>query len=514
MQEFRSRRGDTTSVEVKAAVGGCPDVTKTLCAFGNMPDGGTFIFGLDERAGFVPTGVVDLSALEQGVASQARDGVEPPLQCRFETVDFEGVPVLVCEVDGLPLSDRPARCRSRAYLRQADGDYVMSEQEILQIELAKTQGSRRTHPDREPIDGTSRVDLDADLTADFITATRSSSHRHAHVSDDDVLRRTGVVTADGRLTLAGVYALGDFPQQFVPCLGVTAAVQHPHASGPRTGDLTHLDGPLPDLLQRAQEWVRRNIAVDMGYDSRGQGLDIPELPLRAVREVIANALVHRNLDAITDSKSVDIRLLRDRLVVSSPGGLWGVSEDQLGQPGGKSAVNAALYDICRRARLPDGSRVIEGEGGGIREVREEVRAAGLPAPRFIDTGVRFIAVLWRRKVGAADGGSPAAAVGLGERTSRISTSGSTRIAADARWGTDNERHVWEALTRPLSVRELSDQLALTERQVRYALGHLRESGAVERCGRRGSRLTTYRRREDGSALEPSSNAPWSTRPLS
>ena len=61
----------------------------------------------------------------------------------------------------------------------------------------------------------------------------------------------------------------------------------------------------------------------MGYDDRGHGVDVTEIPMRAVREIVANALVHRNLDAITDSKRVEIRLLQDRLVVTSPGGLWG-----------------------------------------------------------------------------------------------------------------------------------------------------------------------------------------------
>ena len=84
------------------------------------------------------------------------------------------------------------------------------------------------------------------------------------------------------------------------------------------------------------------------------------------------ALVHRNLDAATDTKRVEIRIVEDKLVITSPGGLEGVSEHQLGQPDGKSAVNPHLYDISRNLRTSNGARVIEGEGGGIREVQEVV----------------------------------------------------------------------------------------------------------------------------------------------
>jgi len=61
----------------------------------------------------------------------------------------------------------------------------------------------------------------------------------------------------------------------------------------------------------------------------------PALPPRAIREVIANALVHRNPDAVTESKRVEIRIVRNRFIVTSPGGLVGVSLRQLGDPDGK-----------------------------------------------------------------------------------------------------------------------------------------------------------------------------------
>lgn len=72
-----------------------------------------------------------------------------------------------------------------------------------------------------------------------------------------------------------------------------------------------------------------------------------------------------------------------------------MSESQLGRPGAKSAVNPVLYDICKFVRMPDASRVIEGEGGGIREAITALTSAGLRPPRFIDTGVQFTAIISR-----------------------------------------------------------------------------------------------------------------------
>lgn len=392
---LRVRRGDSTTIEVKSAANGCPTLGPTLCAFANMPDGGTIILGLDESLGFAPVGLTDVATLEAGVASQARTAVEPSVQCDFVTVEHREEPVLICDVMGLPLQSRPARHGQRAYLRQSDGDYVMSEQEIAQIELLKAQSHRRSHPDRQAVVGASAADLDPDLVATYVSVARGSSRRLSAVTDEEVLTRTGVLLSSGDVTLGGLYALGRYPQQFRPELSITAAVQLPPGSGARTRDLSHMDGPLPELLDEAMEWVSRNTRTHIAYDERGHGMDRAELPMKAVREIVANALVHRSLDAVSDSKRVEMRLLDDRLIITSPGGLWGVSEQQLGKPDGKSAVNVWLYDICKLSRTVDGNRVIEGEGGGIREAVAALRGAGLRPPAFIDAGVRFTVVLSR-----------------------------------------------------------------------------------------------------------------------
>jgi ATP-dependent DNA helicase RecG len=394
--ELRTRQGDSTDVEVKSAAGGHPTLGPTLSAFANMPEGGTIILGLDESSGFTPVGITDIAELEQAVAGQARTAVMPPVHCEFQTFQVGGRPVLVVDVGALPLSQRPARHGGQAYLRQSDGDYIMSEQELAQLELLKTQAVRPTQPDRQPVVGTSVADLDPALLTSYLAAARAASRRYAAASDQQILQYTSVTTRTGELTLGGLYALGVAPQSVSPSLSVTAAVQLPRtADGPRSRDLFHPVGPVPDLLEDAMNWVVRNTRTSVGYDQRGHGVDRTELPMRAVREIVANALVHRNLDAITDSKRVEIRLLDDRLVITSPGGLWGVSESQLGRPGAKSAVNPVLYDLCKYVRLPDGSRVIEGEGGGIREAIEALREAGLRPPRFVDTGLTFSVVISR-----------------------------------------------------------------------------------------------------------------------
>ena len=58
-------------------------------------------------------------------------------------------------------------------------------------------------------------------------------------------------------------------------------------------------------------------------ESDGTVHDQPAYPLTAFRELIANALVHRDLDHWSAGRPVEVRLRHDRLVISNPDGLYG-----------------------------------------------------------------------------------------------------------------------------------------------------------------------------------------------
>ncbi|MDR1186190.1 MAG: putative DNA binding domain-containing protein [Bifidobacteriaceae bacterium] len=466
--EMRTHGGDFTSIEVKRGAGGLPDLGETLCAFGNMPDGGVIVVGVDENNGFALVGVPDPAAVERSIAAQARTAVNPPVSVHFDTVPVAEAQVVVATITGLPPSDRPCRNGGRPYLRQADGDYVMSVQEEQQM-LALRE---RPRYDAAPVDGTSVADLDSRLTEAFLRNSRARSRRIADVEDNTALRRKGVLEAHGgRLTLGGLYALGQYPQQYAPSLAVTCAVVTPPGTTDRLVDLAHLDGPIPDLLDDAIEWLTRNLRTGVRVGADGHNYDHPELPLSALRELVANALVHRDLGPHTQSKRVEIRLRDDRLVISNPGGLWGVSRQQLGMAGGKSAVNEHLYDICALAATVGGARVIEGEGGGIGEVRRSLATWGADPPIFIDKAVSFTAVLVRPPLARAP-----AVQGAVVTANRTDLSG----------------RIMEALAGgSLNRRAIEDRCGLTPSQVRYALGKLVKQGRVRMEGGLGSRNTTY-----------------------
>lgn len=394
LAQLRAFGDDTTLIECKTAGGGMPEnIGETLCAFANMSQTGTILFGVSERRGFEVTGIDDPAALEKAVTNANRNGVRPAPQLTFSHLVLDGTNVIVVEVTPLLPSEKPAKFRGKSFLRQSDGDYVMNSNDLKMLELSALSERDQTHFDFESVSGTDSEVLDPEVLEAFIKAVRGSRSRISKIADDDqLLQVTNVTDSKGNVRLGGLYALGYLPQSVEPALGATAAVRLARGSSVgRNRNLTEIEGPLPVMLTEAMDWIQQNSDTVSRYTSSGHLVDSPEFPLSAIREVLANALVHRDLGPSVDvGKKVEIRITDRMLIVVSPGGLKGLSVSQLESPSlTKSPVNKRLYEIARYLRTDDGERVIEGEGGGIQEILAATREARLPKPLFIDNGVEF-----------------------------------------------------------------------------------------------------------------------------
>ncbi|MFI8343112.1 ATP-binding protein [Streptomyces sp. NPDC085639] len=389
--DLRSEGSDFAEVEVKRAADGFPQtVAPTISAFANTPGGGTLIFGLDESASFGSVGVYDPVACKAALASLSRTGIEPAVNPRMWDFTFEGKSIVVAQIDELASSVKPCRVKrtGKAYLRSYDGDYELSQLE----EQAFIANRDTPRFDQTVVDASSKDDLDGALVDSYVENCRATSPVLARFDRDEILFRTGVVAgSDRRPTVAGLFALGIYPQQFLPNLVIQASVT-PGPSDPpgtRAVDAKRFDGPIPVMLEQALSWVQRNTRtrVRFGYD--GHGRDESEYPVEAVRELLSNALIHRDLGPYALGEAITLKIDNSQLILSNPGGLWGLSVDRLGLIGVTSARNGYLVRICQNVRYSRGQRVVEALASGIPTVLRSLREAGMVPPRFHDQGVRF-----------------------------------------------------------------------------------------------------------------------------
>lgn len=386
---------DVFDVEAKAAAGGLPkNVRETLSAFANTR-GGTLILGLSEEHGFEVVELSDPAKLAADLASMCTSEFEPPLRPLIQTHTFEGRAVVTAEVPELSHSEKPcyykgAGLTKGSYLRVHDGDHLMTSYEVHVM----VSGRGQPRDDEDVVPRTSLSDLDDTLVQDFITRLGANRPRvFRALSAPEILELTNLAkrTDDGLLlTVAGLAALGRNPQRFFPQLMLTFAHYRSTdgedgQTGERFIDNVAIEGPIPLMVREALAAIRRNMESRSIPTSYGTA-HLWEYPETALREAIVNALVHRDLSSAARGTQVQVEMFPDRLVVRSPGGLFGpVSEDLLGEAGVSSSRNATLLKALEDIRIPGEDRTVcENRGSGIRAMIGALRSAGMGLPQFKD----------------------------------------------------------------------------------------------------------------------------------
>lgn len=479
LNELRLLGRDSLTVEVKSAHMGYPSsVAETICSFANLPDGGTIICGVDESQEFAPVGVYDVEDLRAKIIDAAQN-LKPKIVVETDDITLDGHQLLIVTVPGLPVQERPCFKGNIAYQRLGDGDYPMDGY-ALSLMYAQRH---KPHNDLQSIPNTSSEDLDKSYTEDFLHQVRLSSARLRNDSDAEILRKRNVIDAHDELTLAGLCALGDYPQQFYAGASIIGIVSV--SGNARNDDRFRSEGPIPAMLEDTLAWFMRNIKNRTVTAPNGAGLiDQPEIPLVALREFVANALVHRSYERDASGKFIQIFIKRGRIEIISPGGFWGILPSQVGLVHHPAAVNEALYAICQNIRLSDGlsdgHRLIEGEGGGILAAQQALVDAGLRKAHIIDEGIQVRVIIYR----PADNTQP---------TSIMEVSSPPQRAEIPENLSPTESQVYVALTRgPATVADIAENTELSTRQVRYALPKLIQRGLVEQKARSGRRGLVYR----------------------
>lgn len=264
--------------------------------------------------------------------------------------------------------------------------------------------------DAAPVDGAHLEHLDPALVGDLLRRLRQ---RHGKIfseaSDREVLHMVGVLVApesESLVTLAGLLALSRYPQQFTPQLAASFVVLpttdgSSMADGTRFIDNQPLDGPIPVILDQVVSAMYRNMRRRSVIVGAGRQ-DVWDYPEEAIREIVANALMHRDYHPISHGTQVRIALYPDRFEVSNPGGLHGVNSGhtkvtELIDARISSTRNALLARLLEDVMIPGTGRpVCENRGSGLRATVQALDRMGMNPPE-IDDRVQELVVTVRDK---------------------------------------------------------------------------------------------------------------------
>lgn len=194
-------------------------------------------------------------------------------------------------------------------------------------------------------------------------------------------------------TVAGCVLFGRHPEWVQPAWRVTALRISGRAITDPIVDRVDTEGPALRVIEQAEAFMRRNlrvarVLVDLGTHFEEQ--DVPEYPLAAVHEAVANAIAHRHYGV---PAPVFLRLYEDRLEVQNPGGLLpGVVLAQVLAGGESRRRNPVIADVLRQMGK------MTAVGRGLPLIVHALAQLGAPPPQFAVDADSFRVTLPSRHV--------------------------------------------------------------------------------------------------------------------
>ena len=360
-------------------------------------DGGIVILGVSPRVGEL-VGVKDLDAACERIF-QAAFLVDPTLVLPLP----HQVPVIkpgVANPIDLVVVEVPA---GLPYVYSLDGRYLgrdraqtnpLSARQLYK--LLHHRGTVQFESQLVPDAGIS--DLDTDQVIAYATQAGNTPLQDGDKAYDFLVRRGCLVRAGNvlQLTYAALLLFGRHPQQWLPNATILAG----RFPGPvLTGTYIKRDitGSLPEQLRQADEFIRTNLNTTVRLVGL-QHKEILEYPFEAVRELLVNAVAHRDYNLQGDN--IHLNIFSDRLEISSPGTL----------PGPVTLKNLLVARFSRNAvisQVLSDLGFVERLGYGLDRVVESVRSAGLLPPKFEEPAGTFRVTLHTAQLGdGADGRIP------------------------------------------------------------------------------------------------------------
>lgn len=336
-------------------------------------DGGTIVLGVNDKATTRPQALV---GVDEYSVDQVRAGIfqrtQPQLTPFVTEVEQDGVTLIVIDVPpGVEPCSNTAGLATRRVGKECR---PFTPDQQREMRAARGQIDWSADPCGVQIEDLAPLEFDRmrRLLRD------GGDHELANLRDMPLLQALRLVASDGTATNAALILLGsevDIADR-LPAYGYS--YQFRPTAGSEAVSRFRGHAPLLAAVESVLDAVERRIELRPLNMAGGVQIELFDYPVRAVRELVVNAFIHRSYQTLG---SVDVEHTPERLVVTSPGGLVsGVTPSNiLTQP------STPRYRLLTEAVAA--CHLAERTGQGIDRAYREMLRLGKTPPVFEDSGL-------------------------------------------------------------------------------------------------------------------------------
>ena len=346
---------------------------KTVVAFANG-NGGKIVFGVKDNREIV--GVENEFEVMDGIINAISDSCYPMIVPDISLHTLENKTVILVEIEGgkkKPYYLKSKGMQKGTYIRSGATTRIIEEDYVLK-ELV-LEGENK-YFDQQVCHGESVSDEEIEKFCEWLEKlARKNSENDTEIrkiTRNTLLSWKVLEEKNGRIFPTNAYILLSGKENWE----VSRKIQCGVFKGETRSifvDKKEFEGSIIMQLEKAYQYVLEKI--NLGSDIVGiYRVDKYEIPPKSIREVIANAVIHRSY---LEPNDIQVALYDNRLEITSPGMLLsGVNVKRM-KEGYSKLRNRAIASVFAYVNI------IEKWGSGIPRIMNEIREYGLQEPEFI-----------------------------------------------------------------------------------------------------------------------------------
>lgn len=312
---------ESDSVERTQSVSDTDKFGQAICAFANdLPNHrqpGYLLIGVKDDGSLANISVTD--QLLQNLGAIRSDGnILPQPMLSVAKYSLNGADIAVVEVQ--PSDLPPVRYKGRVFIRVGPRKAIANEQE--ERVLSERRVAQAKSFDAQPcveskIDDLALGQFDSYRREAVDAETIAANHRPI---EQQLASLRLFDPAKACATNAGMLLIGTNPRFYLP----GAYVQYLELPGTSLTDIpsdqAEISGDLYSIIKELEGRLKLLIKTSMEQISSMEEKLLPNYPERAVRELLMNAIMHRNYDS---NSPIRFYAFSDHIEIQSPGGLYG-----------------------------------------------------------------------------------------------------------------------------------------------------------------------------------------------